>query len=132
MSKFARVISIGRCQFPLFPDCSVPFFKHIFSFTFFSTILSQWDFSHRKFGLPSLGKASCDRVALPNLRCTLGCFSVSIIHRTLTMATGFLTCTLMQMHPIVHKGITDTVRESALKIDSRRKIPCRTGESNLR
>ena len=26
----------------------------------------------------------------------------------------------------------DTVRESALKVDSGRKIPCRTGESNLR
>ena len=30
------------------------------------------------------------------------------------------------------RGCTDTVRESALKVDSRRKIPCRTGESNLR
>ena len=26
---------------------------------------------------------------------------------------------------------TDTVRESALKVDCGRKIPCRTGESNL-
>ena len=29
------------------------------------------------------------------------------------------------------QGCTDTVRESALKVDSGRKIPCRTGESNL-
>ena len=29
-------------------------------------------------------------------------------------------------------GCTDTVRESAQKVDSVRKIPCRTGESNLR
>ena len=29
-------------------------------------------------------------------------------------------------------GCTDTVRESALKVDSGRKIPCRTEESNLR
>ena len=29
------------------------------------------------------------------------------------------------------RGCTDTVRESALKVDSGRKIPCRTGESNL-
>ena len=29
-------------------------------------------------------------------------------------------------------GCPDTVRESALKVDSRRKIPCLTGESNLR
>ena len=30
------------------------------------------------------------------------------------------------------RGCTDTVRESALKADYGRKIPCRTGESNLR
>ena len=30
------------------------------------------------------------------------------------------------------RGYTDTVGESALKVDSGRKIPCRTGESNLR
>ena len=29
-------------------------------------------------------------------------------------------------------GRSDTVRESALKADCGRKIPCRTGESNLR
>ena len=38
----------------------------------FTTVLSQWDFLHGKFGLPSPGKASCDRVALPNLRRMLG------------------------------------------------------------
>ena len=37
-------------------------------------------FSSGKFGLLFLGKASCDRVALPNLRCMLDVFSVSIIH----------------------------------------------------
>ena len=30
------------------------------------------------------------------------------------------------------RGCTDTVRESALKVDFGRKIPSRTGESNLR
>ena len=30
------------------------------------------------------------------------------------------------------RGCTDTVEESALKVDSGRKIPCRTGESKLR
>ena len=30
------------------------------------------------------------------------------------------------------RGCTETVRESALKVDSGRKIPCRTRESNLR
>ena len=35
------------------------------------------------------------------------------------------------MHAIALEGCTDTVRESALKVDSGRKIPCRTEESNL-
>ena len=30
------------------------------------------------------------------------------------------------------RGCKDTVGESALKVDPGRKIPCRTGESNLR
>ena len=30
------------------------------------------------------------------------------------------------------RGCADTVRESAQKVDSGRKITCRTGESNLR
>ena len=37
----------------------------------------------------------------------------------------------MLKHAIAHEGCTDTVGESALKVDSGRKIPCRTGESNL-
>ena len=42
-------------------------------FLLFTNALSQWDFSHGKFELLfSPGKASCDRVALPNLRCMLG------------------------------------------------------------
>ena len=39
---------------------------------------------------------------------------------------GILTCTQMLMHVIAHAGCTDTVRESALEVDSGSKIPCRT------
>ena len=35
------------------------------------------------------------------------------------------------MLAIAHEGCTDTVREFTLKVDSERKISCRTGESNL-
>ena len=35
------------------------------------------------------------------------------------------------MYAMAHGGCTDTVRESALKVDSGWKVPCRTGESNL-
>ena len=40
----------------------------------------------------------------------------------------------MLMHAIAHGGFTDTVRESALKVDSGRekKIPCNTWDSNPR
>ena len=40
---------------------------------------------------------------------------------------GFLTSAQM-----LYGGCTDTVRESALNVDSRRKILCRTGDSNPR
>ena len=42
-----------------------------YDISFLTTVLSQWDFAHGKFGLLSPGKASGDRVALPNLRCML-------------------------------------------------------------
>ena len=72
----------------------------------------QWDFSDSHATQPTVHA---------------GCFSVSIIHQTLTWTTGSLTCAQMCTW-----GCTDTVRESARKVYSGRKIPCRTGESNLR
>ena len=39
---------------------------------------------------------------------------------------------IMLMHAIAHGGCTETVRESALEVDSGRKIPCCTGDSNPR
>ena len=57
---------------------------------------------------------------------------VSIIQRTLTWTTGSLTCAQMLMHAIAHWDVRTHVSESALKVDSGRKIPRRTGESNLR
>ena len=44
------------------------FFELLFPFFNNCIVLSHWDFSHGKFGLLSLGKASCGRVTLPNLR----------------------------------------------------------------
>ena len=38
----------------------------------------------------------------------------------------------MLMHVIAHGGCTNTVRESALKVDSEGTIPCRNRESNPR
>ena len=43
---------------------------------------------------------------------------------------GFLACAQMLMHAIAYGGCTDTVRESALEVDSGRKVPSRTGGSD--
>ena len=43
-----------------------------FDFVFITTVLSHSDFSPiGKVGLISAGKASCDRVMLPNIQCML-------------------------------------------------------------
>ena len=77
-------------------------------------------FFHGKFRLLSLGKASCDsRTTQPTVHA--GCFSVSKIHKTLTLSTGALMRTQMLMHAITHRGVQTNLRESALKVDSGRK-----------
>ena len=60
-----------------------------------------------------------------------GCFSVSIIHWTLTWTTGSLTCAQMNECDCT-QGCMDTIRQSALKVDSARKIPCCIRDLNLR
>ena len=50
----------------------------------------------------------------------------------LTWTTGSLTCAQMENACDCTRGCTNTVRESALKVDSGRKIPCHPVESNLR
>ena len=49
-----------------------PRFFILSHFYFSLFLLPQWDFSHGKFGLLFLEKASCDRVMITNLRCMLG------------------------------------------------------------
>ena len=96
-------------------------------FTFYNCIVSvgflPWEI---RDAFRSKGKASCDRIALPNRRCMLECFCVSITHYRI-----FNVCTDVNVWDCT-RGCTDTVKESALKVDSGRKIPCPTGESNLR
>ena len=60
-----------------------------------------------------------------------GCFSVSIIHRTLTWTAGSLTCVQMFTRAIAHGGVRTHVRESAQNVDSGRKIPGCTRKLNL-
>ena len=70
---------------------------------FFKQLSSHWDFSHGKFGLLSLGKGSCDRVAPPNLPCILVVFF--IFHQTPTLTTGSLMCAQMLMQATAHGGV---------------------------
>ena len=76
------------------------------------------------------GKANCNSRATKTTMLA-ECLSVSISHQILTWTMGFLTCAQMLMRAVAHEGCRDTYRESALKVDSGRKIPCLTGESNL-
>ena len=126
-------VIIHTCSFNRHSDSCTPTSE--ITILLFTTVLSHWDFSHEKFGLLSPGKASCDRVALPNLRCMLGVLSVSVNHPTRTWTTGFLNvrtdvnaCDCKQGGG----GVQTHVRVSTLKVDSGRKIPCRNVESNLR
>ena len=61
-----------------------------------------------------------------------GCFSVSIIHQTLTWTTGSLTCAQMLMHVIAYGVVWTHLRQPSLKDDSWRKILWHTRELNLR
>ena len=61
-----------------------------------------------------------------------GFFSVSKIHRTLTWATGSLTCAQMEMFATAHGGVRTPWESLYWKLTLGEKIPCRTGKPNLR
>ena len=78
-------------------------------------MLSQWDFSHRNFGLLSLGKGGCDSHATqPTVRA--GRFSVSIIHWILTWSMGTLTCAQTLMYAIAHRGCTQRCMDTCKRV----------------
>ena len=100
-----------------------------FFFTFYNCIV-QMGFPPWKIRVAFPGESQLRQSRYPTY-CACWVF-VSIIHRTLTWTTGSLTCAQMLMHAIAHGGVRTHVREPAVKVDSGRKILCRTGESNLR
>ena len=107
-------------------------YHHLLFYVYlFTTVLSPWDFSHGQSGLPSPEKARWDRVELPNPGCTLG---VLVFSSSTGLWHGLQD--LQHAHRVnacdCARRCTDTVRESAVKVDSRRKVPFRTGESNMR
>ena len=99
--------------------------------TFYNCIVPMWFLLWEiRVAFPGESQLRQSRATQPTS--LAGCFSVSIIHRTLTWTTGsFMYAQIFNISDCTH-GCADTVRESALKVDCGRKIPCRTGESNLR
>ena len=90
--------------------------------SFFSTLFIPCG----KFGSPYLSKGTAAvRAALPIPNSARGIL-VCPNKKYGCQCLGALTCAQMLMHAIAHGGCTDTARESALKVDSARKIPCRT------
>ena len=117
------------CRIVLFIHLFICFYFYLFSFLqpYYPNMISLMGISAR---LPQGSQLRQSRATQPTVH--PGCLSVSIIHRSPTWTTGPLTCAQMSMHAIARGGVgTHLRKESALKVDPERKIPCRTGESNL-
>ena len=100
------------------------------------------NFSHGKFGSLCTGKASCNKVALPNPNYNFtvhaGSFGVSIIRRTLTWTTGSLTCVPGHSYTCVYTREFGTPTANQHNIfDSEKialffsRVPDTDGSSNL-
>ena len=107
-------------------------FENLFVYLFyFTTELSHWDFSNGKFGLLSRAMPAATESRYP----THGaCWVFLRFHNPLN---SDMDCRIFNVRTDVNAcsctwGCMDTIRESALKVDSGRKIPYRTRESNLR
>ena len=72
-------------------------------FFFLTSLLSHWDFSHGKLGCFPQGKPAVSHTTQPTVHA--GCYSVSIIHRTLTWTKGPLMCAQILMNAIAHAGV---------------------------
>ena len=72
----------------------------------------QWEI---RFGFPGGSQLRESRATQPTVHA--GCFSIFIIHRILIWTTGSLTCAQMFNACGYTRECTDTVRESALKVD---------------
>ena len=89
-----------------------------FKWFFFTTVFFQWNFSHGKFGFPSPGESQLRQCCATQPRVHTWCFSVSVIHRPNSdMDYGNFNVPSDENACDCARGCTDTVRESALKVD---------------
>ena len=132
---FCLFVFVCSCLFVCFVLVSVFFafffFFFLLFFSFYNCIVPVgfllWAI---RVAFPGDSQLRQSRATQPSVHA--GCFSVSVIHRTLTWTTRSLRCAQTLMHSGAHRTRTGTVRVSVLKVNSGRKIPCRTRESNLR
>ena len=83
----------------------------------------------REFRSPYLGTALQPRRAVIPISASVYSIFMCPNNGVAVSVWDFLTCAQCWCVRFAHGGCTDTVRESALKADSGRKIPCRTEES---
>ena len=95
--------------------------------SFFCLHRTLWEI---RVTLPGYGTAAA-RAALP-IRISVCSIFVCPNSGMAASVLGFLTCAQKLLQTIAHGGCTDTVRESALKVDTGKKIPCRPGDLNPR
>ena len=128
------ISSVLRPKPMLNPGTVPTFFSSFFSFSFFhfyNCIVSlgyiPWEI---RVVFPGESQLRQSRATQPAVHSV--CISVSIIHWTLTWATGSWTCAQMLMHAIAHRGVRTHVGEPTLNVDFGRKVPCCTRDSTLR
>ena len=105
--------------------------KGLSNIFFFTTVLSQWICSMGNSDWFPRGKPGATESRYPTygacwvFKCFHNPLNSDMDHRLFNVRTHVNACDCT-------RWCTDTVRETALKVDSGRTIPCRTGESNLR
>ena len=98
------------------------------------SVLSHREFFHGKFGLLLRGMPAATESRHPTYD---ACWVFSLFHNAPNsdmdsdMTDGIFNVRTAANVCDRTRGFTDTVRESAPKVDSGRNIPCRTEESNL-
>ena len=105
--------------------------KIVFDFFFVYNSIVPMGFLPWEIQVAFPGESQPQQIHTTQCMVYAGCLSVSIIHQTLDMDYS-----IFNMHTDVNtcdcaRGCADTLRESALKVYSGRKIRCHTEESNL-
>ena len=133
-----HIASVKQVQFPVCSHMTVSLshtadllqHQNFGSVKMMMTIYRAWIYPCCNSMLTALKRPQSSSWLFLSLLVHTGCVCVPIIHQALTWTTGSLSCIQMLMHVIAHGGV-QTPKESALKVDSGKKISCHTRELNL-